>query len=69
MKNLDSEIIDFTSIFKGYRIPIPFFLLCIVIKNIEKLKMLLFRKSLKPLILLDFWHIFTKNSIFLNVDI
>lgn len=29
MKNLDSETIDFTSIFKGYRIPIPFFLLCI----------------------------------------
>lgn len=23
------EIIDFTSIFKGYRISIPFFLLCI----------------------------------------
>lgn len=25
----ESQTIDFTSIFKGYRIPIPFFLLCI----------------------------------------
>ena len=53
MKKFVLETLDFTSIFKGYRIPIPFFLLCIDINNIEKLKMLLFRKSLKPLILLD----------------
>lgn len=33
MKNLDSETIDFSSIFKGYRIHIPFFLLCIVMKK------------------------------------
>ena len=38
-------------------------------KNIEKSKMLLFRKVWKPLIYKDFLHIFTKNSIFLNVDI
>ena len=31
--------------------------------------MLLFRELLKPLIYKAFWHIFTKNSIFLNVDI
>ena len=31
--------------------------------------MLLFRKVLKPLIYKAFWHIFTKNSFFLNVDI
>ena len=30
------ETIDFTSIFKGYRISIPFFLLCIGIKIIKK---------------------------------
>ena len=58
MKKFVLETIDFTSIFKGYRIPIPFFLLCIDIRNIEKLKMLLFRKSLKPLILLAYKHIF-----------
>ena len=29
MKKFVLETIDFTSIFKGYRIPIPFFLLCI----------------------------------------
>ena len=38
-------------------------------KNIEKSKMLLFRKVWKPLIYKVFWHIFTKNSISLNVDI
>ena len=31
------ETIDFTSIFKGYRIPIPFFLLCIDIIQNENL--------------------------------
>lgn len=30
--------------------------------------MLLFRELLKPLIYIAFWHIFTKNSFFLNVD-
>nr|DAH23411.1 MAG TPA: hypothetical protein [Bacteriophage sp.] len=30
--------------------------------------MLLFRELLKHLIYKDFWHIFTKNSIFLNVE-
>ena len=37
MKKFVLETIDFTSIFKGYRMHIPFFLLCIVINNIEKL--------------------------------
>ena len=32
MKKFVLETIDFTSIFNGYRIPIPFFLLCIEIK-------------------------------------
>lgn len=31
--------------------------------------MLLFRELLKSLIYKAFWHIFTNNSIFLNVDI
>ena len=61
MKKFFLETLDFTSIFKGYRIPIPFFLLCIVINNIEKLKMLLFRKSLRPLNLLAFHTLFIKN--------
>ena len=38
MKKFVLETLDFTSIFKGCRIPIPFFLLCIGINNIEKLK-------------------------------
>lgn len=38
MKKFVLETLDFTSIFKGYRIPIPFFLLCIDINNIEKQK-------------------------------
>ena len=37
MKKFVLETIDFTSIFKGYRIPIPFFLLCIDIYNHKKL--------------------------------
>ena len=37
MKKFVLETIDFSSIFKGYRIPIPFFLLCIDINNKEKL--------------------------------
>ena len=39
MKKFVLETIDFTSIFKGYRIPIPFFLLCIdnIITNITEL--------------------------------
>ena len=38
MKKFVLEIIDFTSIFKGYRIRIPFFLLCIGINNINILQ-------------------------------
>ena len=37
MKKFVLETLDFTSIFKGYRIPIPFFLLCIdIIKSSKK---------------------------------
>ena len=39
MKEFVLETIDFTSIFKGYRIPIPFFLLCIEIKCNEVKKL------------------------------
>ena len=58
MKKFVLETIDFTSIFKGCRIPIPFFLLCIDINNIEKLKNVRSRYVLKLLILLTYKHIF-----------
>ena len=39
MKKFVLETIDFTSIFKGYRISIPFFLLCIGKKTARNYKM------------------------------
>ena len=55
MKIRKSKTIDFTSIFKGYKIPIPFFLLS---KDIyEKIENLSQVKCLKPLIILWFGRI------------
>ena len=39
MKKFVLETLDFPSVFKGYRIPIPFFLLCIEIKCNEVKKL------------------------------
>ena len=39
MKKFVLETIDFTRNFNGYRIPIPFFLLCIGMKTLRNSKM------------------------------
>ena len=65
MKIRKSKTIDFSSIFKGYRIPIPFFLLCIGINNIEKLKIKNKQKNCKHLNFTRFLAFLKKKLYFL----